>query len=348
VDNLPAEREGPLAGLKGVIPAVALGALRRPRPIPLTLQTTEDQQASAAILEQILKEETTARRLSSTAVVTSQQTLRWIVAGLLLFVLGAVLFSGTQIMPISPILPAEAREMTNVVMGVPDNAPVLVVMDYQPGLAGEMEAVSGPLLDQLVRLHNPYLSFVATSPSGNALVERLLANTNINRPGGLGYISGQNYTNMGYLPGGEAGVLAFIQSPQGVIPASPVLSFSEYAAILLLTDHADSARTWVEQVSIMKQADPTLASQPLLAVASAQTGPMLLPYFSSGQITGMISGLPTAASYESLNDSRPGMARTYWDAFGVGMMMAVFLIVLGSLWSVYSGIRASRMKAAEE
>jgi Na+-translocating ferredoxin:NAD+ oxidoreductase RnfE subunit len=42
------------------------------------------------------------------------------------------------------------------------------------------------------------------------------------------------------------------------------------------------------------------------------------------------------------------MARTYWDAFGVGMMMAVFLIVLGSLWSVYSGYRASRGKAAEE
>ena len=348
VDNLPAEREGPLAGLKGVIPAVALGALRRPRPIPLTLQTTEEQQASAAILEQVLQEETTPRPLDSAPVVTSQQTLRWIIAGLLVFVLGAVLFSGTQIMPIPTVIPAEARDITRVVIGIADNAPVLVIMDYQPGLAGEMEAVSGPLLDQLVRLHNPYLTFVATTPSGNALVERLLTNTNINRPGGLGYISGQNYTNMGYLPGGEAGVLAFIQAPQTVIPASPVLSFSEYAAILLLTDHADSARTWVEQLSIMKQADPALAAQPLLGVASAQAGPMLQPYFSSGQITGMISGLPTAANYESLNDSRPGMAHTYWDAFGAGMMMAVFLIVLGSLWSVYSGIRASRMKAVEE
>jgi hypothetical protein len=251
-------------------------------------------------------------------------------------------------MPISPILPPEARDMTNVVMGIADNAPVLVVMDYQPGLAGEMEAVSGPLLDQLVRLHNPYLTFVATSTSGNALVERLLANTNISPPGGTGYLSGQNYTNLGYLPGGESGVLAFLQSPQETIPASPVLSFSEYAAILLLTDHADSARTWVEQVSIMKGADPALAGLPLLAVASAQTGPMLQPYFSSGQITGMISGLPIATSYESLNDSRPGMARTYWDAFGVGMMMAVFLIVLGSLWSVYSGIRARRTQIAEE
>jgi hypothetical protein len=348
VDSLPAEREGPLAGLKGVIPLVAIGALRRPRSIPLTLQTTDDQQASAAILEQMLQSETTPRPLAATPVVTSQQTLRWIIAGLLLFVLGAVLISGTQIMPISPVLPPEARDMTNIVMGIADNAPVLVIMDYQPGLAGEMEAVSSPLLDQLVQLHHPYLTFVATSPGGNVLVERLLANTDISQPSGAGYVSGQNYTNLGYLPGGEAGVLAFLQSPQAAIPSSPVLSFSEYAAVLLLTDHADSARTWVEQVSIMKQADPALASQPLLAAASAQTGPMLQPYFSSGQITGMISGLPTAAGYEALNDSRPGMVRTYWDAFGVGMMMAVFLIVLGSLWSVYTGIRASRLKAVEE
>ena len=348
VDNLPVEREGPLAGLRGVIPAVAIGSLRRPRPIPLTLQTSEDQQASAAILEQILLGETTPRPVASAPTVTSQQTLRWIIAGLLIFVLGAVLFSGTQIMPISPVLPPEARDMTNIVMGIADSAPVLVIMDYQPGLAGEMEAVSGPLLDQLVRLHNPYLSFVATSPNGNALVERLLANTNINQAGGAGYVSGQNYDNLGYLPGGEAGVLAFLQSPQAAMPGSRILNFSEYAAILLLTDHADSARTWVEQISILKQADPTLASQPLLAVTSAQTGPMLQPYFSSSQITGLISGLPTAASYELLNDNRPGMARSYWDAFGVGMMMAVFLIVIGSLWSVYSGIRASRVQAGEE
>jgi hypothetical protein len=348
VDRLPVEREGPLAGLKGVIPMVAIGTLRRPRPIPLTLQTTEEQQANVTVLEQVLQGETTPRPLASAPAVTSQQTLRWIIAGLLLFVLGAVLFSDTQIMPISPVLPPEARDMTNVVMNIADNAPVLVVMDYQPGLAGEMEAVSGPLLDQLVRLHHPYLSFVATSPSGNALVERLLANTNINQPGGVGYVSGQNYANLGYLPGGEAGVLAFLQSPQAAIPASPVLNFSEYAAVLLLTDHADSARTWVEQLSIMKQADPSLASLPLLTAASAQAGPMLQPYFSSGQISGMISGLPVASSYETLNDSRPGMARTYWDAFGVGMMMAVFLIVLGSLWSVYSGYRAGRVKAVEE
>jgi hypothetical protein len=347
-EDLPLEREGPLAGLKGVLPLAAIGSLRRPRPIPLTLQASTEQQASAAIFEEILLGETTPRPVVSTPEMASQRTLRWVIAGLIIFILSAMIFSGTQIMPVSPVLPPAAGNIPNVVLSIAENAPVLVVVDYQPALAGEMEAVSGPLLDQLVQLRHPYLAFLATSPSGNVLVERLLRNTNISQPDGSGYVAGQNYTNMGYLPGGESGVLAFLQSPQTAIPSSPVLEFSEYAAILLLTDHAESARVWVEQLDTMKQSDPALASQPLLAVSSAQAGPMLQPYFDSGQVTGLINGLPIAARYESLNLNRPGIARSYWDAFGVGMMMAVILIVLGSLWSIYSGVRARSAEAAKE
>ena len=153
---------------------------------------------------------------------------------------------------------------------------------------------------------------------------------------------------MGYLPGGESGVLAFLQSPQAAIPSSPVQDFSGYAAILLMTDHAESARAWVEQIHTMKESDLALASQPLLAVSSAQAGPMILPYFSSGQVDGLLNGLANAARYELLNNNRPGIARSYWDAFGVGMMMAVAAIVLGSLWSLFTVLRARRAETAEE
>ncbi len=49
---------------------------------------------------------------------------------------------------------------------------------------------------------------------------------------------------------------------------------------------------------IEKQLDLALTNQPLFMVASAQAGPLLQPYVSSRQITGMISGLPDAARYE--------------------------------------------------
>jgi hypothetical protein len=123
-------------------------------------------------------------------------------------------------------------------------------------------------------------------------------------------------------------------------------SFSEYSALIVLTDHAESGRVWVEQLQSRKQADPSLNNKPLLMAVSAQAGPLLQPYVSSRQITGMISGLSDAARYE-LNNNRSDVARPYWDTFGVGLMMAIGLIIMGSLWSLLTGMRARRANAEQ-
>jgi hypothetical protein len=337
----PEEKEGPLAGLRGVIPGAAIGSSIRPRPVSLKLQVTNEQQASAALLEQILGSETSPRSLVDTPFVASQHVLRWVLAGLFLLVLGGSIFLGSQTMPVSAGLPVEGTRLSSAVLAIPANARVLVVVDYEPSLVGEMEASGAPLLDQLILLGRHNLSFVSTSPNGTALVERLLANTRINTADGFAYQEGLNYRNLGFLPGGSAGVLGFVEQPSQVLPEAEVESFADYAAVVLMTDHAESGRVWVEQLQNRKQTDPLLAGQPLLVVASAQAGPMLQPYVSSGQVNGMISGLSDAARYEA-STSRPGLAREYWDTFGIGLMLAVLIILMGSLWNVAAGIRARR------
>ena len=77
-------------------------------------------------------------------------------------------------------------------------------------------------------------------------------------------------------------------------------------------------------------------------VLQAQAAPMLLPYYDSQQITGMVGGLSDAARYEFVNNTRPGIARRYWDSFGAGLLTATIAIVLGSLWSLVAGLRARR------
>jgi hypothetical protein len=177
-----------------------------------------------------------------------------------------------------------------------------------------------------------------------------MSNTNISKSsdaGGHGYSAGQNYFNLGYLAGAESGVLAFVQSPRVTLPAATVDAFSEYSAVIVLTDNADSARTWIEQLQGEKQRNSSLALQALLVASSAQAGPMLQPYVSSRQVDGLITGLADASRFEFVNNSRPGIARSYWDAFGVGLVMAIGLIFLGSLWSIFAGIRARRAESAE-
>ena len=339
VADQPVETEGPLAGLQGVIPMAPIGSSRRPKAIPLKLQVSDEQQASAALLEQILGTETSPRTLITSTFVAPQQWLRWILTALFLIVLGAVIFFRTQSMPVSAGLPVGVSSISNAVTTIPVSSKVLVVVDYEPSLAGEMEAISGPLLAEMVQRSHPNFSFIAMSPNGAALIERLVNKTDVNS-------TGLPYLNLGYLPGGATGVLGFMENPQRVNAFADVQSFSEYSALVLLSDHAESGRIWVEQLHSQKQNDTTLANKPLLVVASAQAGPLLQPYVLSGQITGMISGISDAAKFEK-NNSGSGMARTYWDTFGIGLMMAITLIILGSLWSLFTGLQARRAEAKQ-
>jgi hypothetical protein len=66
---------------------------------------------------------------------------------------------------------------------------------------------------------------------------------------------------------------------------------------------------------------------------------MLQPYYASGQISGLVSGLYGGALFEQYNAGRPGTARTYWDAYGIGMLLAMALILGGGLLNLALGLR---------
>jgi hypothetical protein len=332
------EREGPLAGLRGVIPVSPIGSAQRPKAISLKLQASDEQQASAALMEQIITGEAMAQALKTPPLVGSQRILRWVLSILFLLGLGVMLGLGTRTMPVvvSPAEMVEITSISNVLLGLPEGASILVVMDYEAALAGEMEATAGPLLYQLVALRRPTLTFISSSPNGSALVNRLVTNTGISQPG---YQLDAQYFNAGYLPGGSAGVQEFILQPASARSTVRAGRFADFSAVIVITDQAESGLVWVEQLTLAKQSDPSLAKQALLIAASAQAGPMLEPYVASQQVTGMVTGLAEGARYEFVNNSRPGAARGYWDAFGVGLMLAVLAIGLGSLWNVFAMLR---------
>ncbi|MBK9925950.1 MAG: hypothetical protein IPP66_11755 [Anaerolineales bacterium] len=339
------EREGPLAGFSGVIPSAPIGSALRPKAFSLKLQVTDEQQAGASLFERILASETTAQTLKSTSAVSSQRMLRWALSAIFILVLALVIGFGSQSMPIVP-----ANQLSDLVATIPDSSSVLVVMDYEPSLAGELEATGGPLLNQLALARRSAFTFIATSPTGSALVDRLVSNTIIKptpKDLNLKYELGAQYFNIGFLPGGSAGVLGFITDPAKTMPVMSIDKFSAFQAIILMTDNAESGRVWVEQLEIAKSKDASIAEKPVFVVSSAQSAPMLQPYASSGQVDIVINGLYDAAKYEYVNTSRPGIARGYWDAFGVGLFMAITAIVLGSVWSILVGIRERRAQAEQ-
>jgi hypothetical protein len=196
------------------------------------------------------------------------------------------------------------------------------------------------------------LAFISTSPTGPALAEHFLQTAslvNVHQ-----YQSGLQYVNLGYLAGGPAGMLYLAASLKDAMPVnlegkSPwtsgplqgIQSVNNFAAVIVLTDNADTGRNWIEQ------AGPLLGNTPMLMVVSAQAEPMIRPYFDSGQLKGLVSGLADAKIYEQ-NYNRPGLARHYWNSFGVGMLAAELLIVAGTLLGMMLDQRIFTKKMGKE
>jgi hypothetical protein len=205
------------------------------------------------------------------------------------------------------------------------------------------------VFDQLMA-KNARLAFVSTSPTGSYMAERLVQKFAKKYP----YEPGTQYVNLGYLPGGAGGIQVFAEMPLATIgkdwflgnlwgteALNAVKEFSNFAAVIVMTDNPDTGRLWIEQ------AEPSLKSQPMLMVTSAQAEPMLRPYLASGQIKGMVSGLEDGVLYENLIES-PGQARSYWDPFGVAVLAAELLIIVGGVWSLVAGYMARRANKMEQ
>ncbi|NOY97835.1 MAG: hypothetical protein GXP40_01350 [Chloroflexi bacterium] len=343
-------REGPLAGLNGILPVgPGIGPFNKAQAHSIKLQVSESQQSSAALLEKMLSTESEPRPLSTPPQVLPARVLRWVIALLMFLAVGASTFAGTRMTPLASLYPPEVGAVKDVINSLPDNAPVLLVFDYEPGFAGELEAAAAPVVDHLM-LRGERLTILSTSPTGAALAERFLRNTQADH----GYQSGQQYVNLGYLPGGSSGVLSFAMLPPAAThetidglpawdtpPLQGVSSLADFAALVVLTDSMESGRTWIEQTS------GYLDDTPLLMVVSAQAEPVIHPYYESGQVDGMVSGLSGGAAYEQIN-GRPGLGRQYWDAYSIGLFMAEILIAVGGVLNLVAAWRARQTQQTDE
>lgn len=348
------EGAGPLSGLRGVLPAEPdITRVGKPGQHIYKLQVPEAQQAQAELFRQLIDTEGEAPPIPSRFELSPQHLLRIMIAlALALIALGSFFLPELTSSPaaIDPGVSASNQ----VINGLPAGAPVLVAVDFEPGWSGEMDAAASAVIDHLL-LRGTFLTLVSTSPTGPVQAERLMQMANTRLPNASG-LSDQ-YANLGYIPGGPAGLLALATSPREVLPygtdvAEPwglaplqqVDSLADFALVMVLTENPDTGRYWIEQV------DPLLGDTPLLMVVSAQAGPLLQPYFQAQprQLDGLIAGISGGAGYERLNGTT-GLAERSRSAFSLGLLVAVLLIFLGGLLNaVMALVRSRRQRARAE
>lgn len=357
LDDQVVEQEGPLAGFRSVLPtqASALG-VRKPKSYAIKLQVDPTQMTQATLLENLIASEAESRPVVTAKQVVNIRGLRWIIAVILLLVTLVPGVIGLHFFPLPATSSEQATSFYTIVNNLPDDsAKVLVVFDYQPGYAGEMEHAAAPVMRHLIN-KNARLAFVSTLPTGVLMSDRImdLVDPDTNPAPEIVekyYKKGEHYIDLGYLPGDAAGIQVFAKNPkmlgndwqdgklwEDVEDLKQIGdSLANFDAAIVLTDNPDTGRMWIEQAGL------ALATKPMLMVVSAQAAPMIFPYAESGQVKGLVSGLVGGARYEQLIQQPKGrVSYYYWDSYGAGMIAAELVIVFGGLWALIQRLRTRR------
>ncbi len=346
------EGAGPLAGLQGVIPAEPdIAYSRKPFKYSVKLQVSEHQQAHAALLENLIQAEGKASVIPTKEIFTPRNILRSVLALLLIssilltYIVPGLLQVNAPGLADYPSAWAAYQEIEKVGPG----EPVLLAVDYQPGLSAEMDAVAGVVLKHLIS-RNAKIVLVTTHPLGSMQAERLLSQSS--RATGIQYLPSQDYANLGYIPGGHSGLLSFISDPRRTLPFAldgsaiwqqpafqTITDITGFSSLIIATEDADTARIWIEQLSSYSSAPPTI-----LAV-SAQVEPVVAPYYqaSPSQIQGIIPGFAGAVAYESAGYYPGGILQTY-SPFSLAGLLAVTIILVGSVFAGFSAIIPTQKK----
>ncbi len=333
------EGAGPLAGLKGILSAEAGAAqVRKPAIFSIKLQVPTDQQGRLDMLMNLVEGEAKVKPLPAPAAVSISSIVR--LALFVILVLAVIwALSGPSIMPVPAVQPGvnAISSFHAAVDALPAKAQVLMSFDYDPGFSGELEASITAVLSHLAQKGASVVA-VSTNTNGPYLAERMIQGFN-SQPVLAAPIS---YIDLGYIPGGTTGLAAFANSPSQLMqydlkdgkspwngnPLDFRSEFQNFSMVIVITENADTARTWIEQVGPILQSGA--GPIPLLMIVSAQADPMVNPYYqgSSPQVAGILSGLRAGVIYENLV-GQSGAAHQYWDAYSLTIVASVLLIVIG-------------------
>ena len=332
----PIQESGPLAGMRGVIDIEPIVAQPRETNGDLpqfTVSPAQRQQAS--LLRQITQNAPAPTVAASAAQPAALPTWsRLLLALLLLAALigGALLpdLAGSLVGAAEPPLPAAAAALDTVQAAA--GQPVLVAFDYTPAMSGELEPQARLLLRQLADNGSPVLT-ISQSAAGMTLAARAAAET-----------EGLESVNLGYLPGEAVGLrllgkclttTVVCQTTAG-IPLTLSHNGEPVRLAILLTADRQSLVNWVEQVG-------AAGDTPLLAAVTQSLSPNAGPYYASGQLKGLIAGLPAAAAYENRLTGAAGPLTTRFRAQGLAYWLVIVLLIGGSLYYLATGLtRRSR------
>ena len=232
-------------------------------------------------------------------------------------------------------MPIRATVTTKVVYdaieSLPPNSKVLVSVEYSPSTKPENHPMTISVLRHLFK--NDHKVFVTCLwPDGQFMAQDALKQVADEE---FGKVYGEDYVFLGFRPGNEAVVKGIVSNIrklytvdvyQTKIDEIPLMEgvnkFSDFAFLFSASAGYPGTIEWVQYA-----ADPT--GIPMSSGVTSIQVNEVMPYVQSGQIIGVLAGMPGAAEYEALLGQK-GSATSGMDAQSIAHLVIVLFIILGN------------------
>ena len=223
------------------------------------------------------------------------------------------------------------EKVYNAIDAIPANSKVLMSFDYGPSTKPEIHPMTLGVMRQLLRKdHQIYITCLR--PDG--LYMALDALDEINKEFDL--VEYEDYVLLGFRPGNEAIVKGLasdlrkvytVDSKGTMLADIPMMdgvnNLNDFQFIFTGSAGYPGTFEWVQYGG-----DPT--GVPLSSGTTSIQVNEVMPYVQSGQVRGILAGMPGAAEYEKLIGT-PGIAIQGMAAQSFAHLVIVLFIVLGNL-----------------
>ncbi|MDY6877027.1 MAG: zinc ribbon domain-containing protein [Chloroflexota bacterium] len=341
IEEEQVEIEGPLQGLRGVLPVATAIEVSPVRESTLPAEISEAGLARAQLLQSLLARpaEMPQPEVRRRGISLGERLQRWLVTAVLLVAVGGVLIpplAGFDVPTLTQPTTSNTANgriefqhfmnLYNAVQSTSAGDTVLVAFEYGPSEADELDLVAEPILQHLLD-QGAHISVVSTRPEGLAVAAGVLSDI---------VSSEEQYTLVGYRPGDTTGVSQLL-TDFDILSGEETEGGTRHKLILVLTAQPGPLRWWIEQARVLSDTPPVVAG------VSTALGPAACPYLdaSAGQLEGAVSGLSGAATYEAHRGLK-GRATQLVNALAAGHAAVVGLTVIGAVVYAFGGARGRK------
>ena len=226
---------------------------------------------------------------------------------------------------------ATTQQVYDAVKKLPHGSKVLLSCEYSPSTKPEIHPMVVSFLRHCFRnKHKIYITCLW--PDGQFMAEEALEE--VAKEYDLKY--GEDYVLLGFRPGNEAVVkgivsdlrkLYTIDSKGTKVTEIPMMEginkFEDFDFLFSGSAGSPGSIDWVQYA-----ADPT--GIPMSTGTTSIQVNEVMPYVQSGQVQGILAGMPGAAEYEALIGVK-GIGTSGMDAQSVAHLVIVLFIVLGNI-----------------